>query len=230
MKPCEESIAQLREDTSTMLEQRVKPCEEKIDVLRKDTQVMMDERLKPCEAKITDLRSEHDAFAGSAQSTISNNSVKLDQLAARAEDLDQQCQWTSSILEEESQRREAVEEAVGAVWLKVDGSLQSMQTQMGVAIVEKIEPCLHEIGQTQAEMTTMKAELGKNLRAEVHSIDSRLAKVVHDVDTTVAEKLMECNTAILEQDSQLSALTSRVLNLGEETRWQIEAAAAEAEA
>ena len=140
IKPCEQSIAQLRDDTSAMLEQRIKPCEEKVDALRADTRSMMEERLKPCETKLSALRGEHDAFAGSTQSTLSNNSVKLEQLAARAEDLDQQCQWTSSILEEESQRREAVEEAVGAVWLKVDQSLQSMQAEMGVAIVEKIEP------------------------------------------------------------------------------------------
>lgn len=126
----------------------------------------------------------------------------------------------------------------------------------------------------------MRDELGKNLRAEVQSIDSRLARVVHDVDTyvilpcfwqlpdcvrnaqptycsalrcaalllgylhtlrtartvrddycrTVTAKLTECDTAILEQDSQLSALTNRLLNMREESQWQIEAAAAEAEA
>lgn len=42
-------------------------------------------------------------------------------------------------------------------------------------------------------------------------------------------KLVECNTAILQQDEQLSALTARLLNLREESQWQIEAATAEAE-
>ena len=109
----EESIVQLRDDTATMLEQRVKPCEEKVDVLRADTKSMLEERLKPCEAHIRGLRGEQDALQG----TLSGNTVQLEQLAARAQDLDQQCQWTNSVLEEESQRREAVEEAVGATWM-----------------------------------------------------------------------------------------------------------------
>lgn len=48
--------------------------------------------------------------------------------------------------------------------------------------------------------------------------------------STVTTRLTECNTAILEQDGQLSALTARLLDQREETRWQIEAVAAEAEA
>ena len=48
--------------------------------------------------------------------------------------------------------------------------------------------------------------------------------------STVTTRLTECNKAILEQDEQLSALTARLLGQREETQWQIEAAAAEAEA
>ncbi len=48
--------------------------------------------------------------------------------------------------------------------------------------------------------------------------------------STVTTRLTECNTAILEQDGQLSALTARFLDQREETQWQIQSAAAEAEA
>ena len=226
VKPCEESIVQLRDDTATMLEQRVKPCEEKVDVLRADTKSMLEERLKPCEAHIRGLRGEQDALQG----TLSGNTVQLEQLAARAQDLDQQCQWTNSVLEEESQRREAVEEAVGATWMKVDESLRSVQREMDVAIVEKLEPCLQQIATTQQDLHGMRQELGENLRAEVQSIDGRLAKVVHDVDTTVTAQLQAATTAVLEQESRLGALDDRVISLADTSEWRAEAAADEAEA
>ena len=67
------------------------------------------------------------------------------------------------------------------------------------------------------------AELGENLRAEVQSIDGRLAKGVHDVDTTVTAQLQE-------QESRLGALDDRVISLADTSEWRAEAAADEAEA
>ena len=133
-------------------------------------------------------------------------------------------------MEEESQRREAVEEAVGATWMKVDESLRSVQREMDVAIVEKLEPCLQQIATTQQDLHGMRQELGENLRAEVQSIDGRLAKVVHDVDTTVTAQLQAATTAVLEQESRLGALDDRVISLADTSEWRAEAAADEAEA
>ena len=132
------AVAQLKSDATVMLEQRILPCEQSITKLREDTTTMLEQRIKPCETMVSGLRNDQD----SAQNTIGSNCLKLEQLAAKAEDLNQQFQWTSAVLEEESERREAVEEAVGAVWLKVGESLKSMQSELGATIVEKIEPCV----------------------------------------------------------------------------------------